>query len=108
MTYHGLHACLYVYAAYMSRARYDQAALGPSGCGSLVSRDPVTQRLDESHLFLTRHGVRLYPIVTRCAWPSELDCMVRLAGLHLKDRWAGWNREPFNAISSMHASVCGR
>jgi hypothetical protein len=54
------------------------------------------------------NDVRLYPIVTRYAWPSELDLMARFAGLHLKDRWAGWNREPFNATSSMHVSVYGR
>ena len=70
--------------------------------------DPVAQRLEESHVVLTRHGVRLYPIVTRYAWPSELDLMARLAGLHLKERWAGWNREPFNATSTMHVSVYGR
>lgn len=29
-------------------------------------------------------AVRLYPIVTRYAWPSELDLMARIAGLRLK------------------------
>ena len=49
-------------------------------------RDPVTQRLSESHVRLTGEGVRLYPIVTRYAWPAELDLMARIAGLRLKDR----------------------
>ena len=70
--------------------------------------DPVTQILDESHVHLSREGVRLYPIVTRYAWPSELDLMARIAGLRLRDRWAGWNREPFNSTSSRHVSVYGR
>ena len=70
--------------------------------------DPVTQRLEESHVHLSREGVRLYPIVTRYAWPSELDLMARIAGLRLTERWAGWNREPFTSTSSTHVSVYGR
>lgn len=70
--------------------------------------DPVAQRLDESHVFLTREGVRLYPIVTRYAWPSELDLMARIAGLRLKERWGGWNREPFTSTSTAHVSVYTR
>ncbi len=70
--------------------------------------DPVTQILDESHVHLSREGVRLYPIVTRYAWPSEIDLMARIAGLRLRDRWAGWDREPFNSTSSRHVSVYGR
>ena len=70
--------------------------------------DPVTQRLEESHVVLTREGVRIYPIVTRYAWPSELDLMARIAGLRLKERWSGWNREHFTSTSSMHVSVYGR
>ena len=45
--------------------------------------DPVAQRLDESHVVLSREGVRLYPIVCRYAWPCELDLMARIAGLRL-------------------------
>lgn len=70
--------------------------------------DPVTQRLDESHVALSGTGVRLHPIVTRYAWPSELDLMARIAGLRLKERWGGWNREPFTATSDAHVSVYGR
>jgi cyclopropane fatty-acyl-phospholipid synthase-like methyltransferase len=71
--------------------------------------DPVAQRLDETHVRLTREeGVRLYPVVTRYAWPSELDLMAHIAGLRLKERWAGWNGEPFNSASKTHVSVYGR
>jgi SAM-dependent methyltransferase len=70
--------------------------------------DPVAQVLDESHVVLTREGVRLYPIVTRYAWPSELDLMARIAGLRLEHRWGGWKREPFTAASRRHVSVYRR
>lgn len=59
--------------------------------------DPVKQTLEESHVILTRDRVRLYPIVTRYVWPSEMDLMARIAGLRLKERWGGWNREPFTS-----------
>jgi hypothetical protein len=31
--------------------------------------------------------------------------MARLAGLSLRDRWAGWRREPFTGLSRGHVSV---
>jgi hypothetical protein len=31
--------------------------------------------------------------------------MARLAGLRLRDRWAGWKREPFTSDSRSHVSV---
>jgi SAM-dependent methyltransferase len=69
--------------------------------------DPVTQRLDESHVVLSPEGLRFFPIVTRWAWPSELDLMARIAGLRLKDRWGGWERQPFTSTSRNHVSVYG-
>jgi SAM-dependent methyltransferase len=41
----------------------------------------------------------------RYVWPSELDLMAQLAGLRLRDRWAGWNREPFTSDSHSQVSV---
>jgi len=70
--------------------------------------DPVNQILDESHVHLTGDGVKLFPIVCRYAWPSELDLMARIAGLRLHDRWGGWRSEPFTAESRRHVSVYGR
>ena len=69
--------------------------------------DPVNQLLDESHVTLSHDGVRLNPIVTRYAWPSELDLMARIAGLGLKQRFGGWSGEAFTASSTMHVSVYG-
>ena len=70
--------------------------------------DPVTQVLEESHVSLTEHGVRLFPIVTRQVWPSEMDLMARIAGLRLKERWGGWDRRPYTASSRNVVSVYGR
>ncbi len=70
--------------------------------------DPVNQVLNESHVSLSARGVRLYPIVCRYAWPSELDLMARIAGLRLRDRWGGWSREPFTSRSTLHLSVYAR
>lgn len=66
----------------------------------VARHDPVTQRLDESHVRLSRDRVQVNPIVTRYAWPSELDLMARIAGLRLKERWDGWNREPFTSTGN--------
>ncbi|MFI5049842.1 MAG: class I SAM-dependent DNA methyltransferase [Gaiellales bacterium] len=74
-----------------------------------VSRhDPVNQLQEESHVSITRDGIRLHPIVTRYIWPSELDLMARIAGLRLVDRFGGWNDEPFTYDSRLHVSVYGR
>jgi SAM-dependent methyltransferase len=70
--------------------------------------DPVTQLLEESHVILTPDGVRMNPIVTRYAWPSELDLMARIAGLRLKELWGGWSREPFTSESKYLVAVYGR
>ena len=67
--------------------------------------DPVTQILEENHVSLTASGIRFGPIVCRLVWPTEMDLMARLAGLRLRDRWAGWCDEPFTAASERHVSV---
>jgi hypothetical protein len=74
----------------------------------VARHDPVTQILYESHVSLTTQGIRLNPIVMRYAWPAELDLMARIAGLRLKDRWGGWQGEPFTRDSRLHVSVYGR
>jgi len=68
--------------------------------------DVVTQRLSGQHYYLEEDGrVQASPTEMRYAWPAELDLMARLAGLELQDRWAGWGREPFTALSPAHVSV---
>jgi SAM-dependent methyltransferase len=41
----------------------------------------------------------------RYAWPAELDLMARIAGMTLRERWSGWQREPFTSESTRHVSV---
>jgi SAM-dependent methyltransferase len=41
----------------------------------------------------------------RYVWPSELDLMARLAGLELRDRWAGWDRASFTSESESQVVV---
>jgi SAM-dependent methyltransferase len=70
--------------------------------------DPVTQVLEESHVTLGTTGIRVNPIVTRYAWPAELDLMARIAGLELRERWSSWARAPFTGNSANCISVYGR
>jgi hypothetical protein len=50
-------------------------------------------------------GLQFNPVVQRYAWPAELDLMARIAGLHLRERWGGWNGEPFVSTRERHVSV---
>ncbi|HYY41729.1 MAG TPA: class I SAM-dependent methyltransferase [Pyrinomonadaceae bacterium] len=70
--------------------------------------DAVAQRTTSQRVVLTDGGLKLYPVQVRYAWPAELDLMARLAGLGLRARWAGWQREPFTAQSGRHVSVYER
>jgi SAM-dependent methyltransferase len=99
-----------VYVPYVTRYQHVDAEVIEVDQVTLdVGRiDPVKQMYYESHVVLSREGVRLFPIVQRYAWPSELDLMARIAGLRLKERWGGWHREPFTATTSSHVSVYGR
>ncbi len=67
--------------------------------------DVVTQRFSSQHYVFAEGRVQAYPVEFRYAWPSELDLMARLGGLRLRDRWAGWQREPFTSLSRAHVSV---
>jgi SAM-dependent methyltransferase len=70
--------------------------------------DPVTQVLDKNHIRIGADGVILSPISLRQAYPAEFDLMARIAGLRLRDRWGGWNHEPYTASSWRHISVYER
>lgn len=73
---------------------------------SFDTYDVVTQGLTSNHFVLEEDGrVSSYPVEGRYAWPSELDLMARLAGLRLRERWGGWQREPFTSLSRSHVSV---
>jgi len=67
--------------------------------------DVVTQRLTSHHFELVDGRFELVSMPFRYVWPAELDLMAQLAGMALRERWAGWNREPFTNDSRKHVSV---
>jgi SAM-dependent methyltransferase len=67
--------------------------------------DVASQRLVSHHYWLADGEVELFSPPFRYVWPSELDLMARLAGMSLRERWSGWNREPFTSESTKHVSV---
>ena len=67
--------------------------------------DPLNQRTTSQLVVITEHGIELYPVQVRYAWPSELDLMARLAGMRLRERWSNWKREPFTSESTRPISV---
>ncbi|MGH2972740.1 MAG: class I SAM-dependent DNA methyltransferase [Gaiellaceae bacterium] len=67
--------------------------------------EPATQRLVSHHFNLVGGEWKRLSIPFYAATPGELDLMARLAGMRLKERWSGWNREPFTAESTKHVSV---
>lgn len=74
----------------------------------ITIHDAVAQQVRSQHVLISEVGTRLYPVVLRYAWPSELDLMARLAGLKLRYRWASWEKGAFSANSTRHISVYER
>ena len=109
------------------------AHLEPGGCFVVEVEVPALQRIPagESHRVFTaaddHWGLDEYDVASQAAfshhfelvegqwefssmpfryvWPSELDLMAELAGMTLRERWAGWKREPFTSDSTKHVSV---
>jgi SAM-dependent methyltransferase len=67
--------------------------------------DVVNQGLTSVHFWIREEGFRSFAPEGRYIWPPELDLMARLAGMRLRERWAGWKREPFTDSSRSHVSV---
>jgi SAM-dependent methyltransferase len=78
--------------------------LGESHVG-VNEYDAATQRLVSHHFTLVDGGWVRNSVPFRSVSPEELDLMARLAGMRLRERWAGWVREPFTAESTKHVSV---
>ena len=70
--------------------------------------DVVTQEMWSHHHWRDGDAWQALAMPFRYVWPSELDLMARLAGLRLRDRWAGWDRSPFGPDSGAHVSVYER
>jgi SAM-dependent methyltransferase len=67
--------------------------------------DVVRQGLVSHHVWIADEGVERFSAPYRYVWPSELDLMAKLAGMRLRDRWSGWEREAFTSESDGHVSV---
>jgi SAM-dependent methyltransferase len=67
--------------------------------------DPDTQIIESQRVALGRDGIRFHPTVNRYVSPDQLEEMAAEVGLRLRNRWAGWNEEPFTEDSTRHVSV---
>ncbi|HJV14106.1 MAG TPA: class I SAM-dependent methyltransferase [Propionibacteriaceae bacterium] len=67
--------------------------------------DIVSQGLISHHYWVIDGKLEVFSPPFRYVWPAELDLMARLAGLSLRERWGGWQREPFTSQSTSHVSV---
>jgi SAM-dependent methyltransferase len=67
--------------------------------------DVATQILFSHHYWVVDGRLEVFSAPYRYVWPSELDLMARLAGMTLRERWSGWEREPFTSDSTTHVSV---
>jgi SAM-dependent methyltransferase len=75
----------------------------------IADHDPAKQVLATVQVVLGgSRAVRVFPVVHRYAWPSELDLMARLAGLELESRWADWHGTAYEAHATNHVSVYRR
>jgi SAM-dependent methyltransferase len=67
--------------------------------------DLATQLAFSHHYWMVDGQLETFSSPHRYVWPAELDLMARLAGMTLRERWSGWNREPFTSDSRQHISV---
>jgi SAM-dependent methyltransferase len=70
--------------------------------------DAASHAVNSQLVRLSVDGVQLFPLRIRYAWPAELDLMARIVGLRLRERWSGWDRQPFSSASAAHVSVYER
>ena len=67
--------------------------------------DIANQGMTSHHLEIVDGKAERLSVPFRYAWPAEYDLMAELAGMRLRERWAGWKREPFTSDSRSHVSV---
>jgi SAM-dependent methyltransferase len=84
--------------------RFQPFAVGLTHLG-FDEYDVARQGLISHHYWIDEGGTDVLTPPFRYVWPSELDLMARLAGMSLRERWAGWAQEPFTSESDKHISV---
>ena len=67
--------------------------------------DIASQGMISHHYWVVDGKLEVFSPAFRYVWPAELDLMARLAGMSLRERLAGWKREPFSSDSMSHVSV---
>ena len=67
--------------------------------------DVANQGLISHHFEIVGESLERNSVPFRYTWPSELDLMAELSGMRLRERWSGWNKEPFTSESRKHVSV---
>ena len=67
--------------------------------------DIANQRMTSHHFEIVDGRAERFAVPFRYAFPAEYDLMAELAGMRLRERWAGWDREPFTSESRSHVSV---
>ena len=67
--------------------------------------DIAAQTMFSHHYRVVDGRLEIVSMPFRYAWPAELDLMARIAGMRLRERWSGWQREPFTSESTSHVSV---
>jgi SAM-dependent methyltransferase len=67
--------------------------------------DVARQGLTSHHFEIVDGTLERFSVPFRYAWPAELDLMGQLAEMCLRERWSGWQREPFTSDSRKHVSV---
>ncbi len=79
--------------------------VSPTHLGFDEYTDFTGQILYSHHYWIEDGAARTFSAPYRYVWPSELDLMALVAGLHLRERWAGWTRAPFTDESPSLVSV---
>jgi len=80
-------------------------AVSPTYVGFDEYTDMTAQILYSHHYRVAGDKLEVFSAPFRYVWPSELDLMARIAGMTVRERWSGWNREPFTSESTSHISV---
>ena len=96
--------CFVVEVGVSNRAPLEVFDLSETHVG-IDEYDADTQRLVSHHFTLLDGRWERLSMPFRAVSPAELDLMARLAGMKVRERWGGWNREPFTSESRKHVSV---
>jgi SAM-dependent methyltransferase len=67
--------------------------------------DVANQGLISHHYRLRDGTLSAMSMPFRYVWPSELDLMAQLAGMQPRERWSGWQCEPFTSESGKLVGV---